>query len=328
MKERTPKQVFSIIGFALVAGTLAEILGSLLVLLRLLANMQSLASSFGPSAIVLLMYVPNFCFLLVFWLVARLVPKNTWSKENLSFRSLLGIFLMMYFVASLLNGAGLLFTRNTPGGGEEQLDLIGSVVNTGTLMGILVPVVIGPIVEELIFRKIMLDRIRCYGETTAIIFSAICFGLFHGNLVQFLYAFAVGVFLGYVYCKTGKVLLTMLMHMLLNGFSSGIMLIIPMVSGGEEGGKGLAVVGMLLFAVAVLVMMISGLVLLIRHLKKKDIRLDNSMPTCIPKEDVVKTVYLNPGVILFFLLSIYTILSSMFNIRIPFLERLYTGTGE
>ena len=120
----------------------------------------------------------------------------------------------------------------------------------------------------------------------------------------------------------------MLMHMLLNGFSSGIMLIIPMVSGGEEGGKGIAVVGMLLFAVAVLVMMISGLVLLIRHLKKKDIHLDNSMPTCIPREDVVKTVYLNPGVILFFLLSIYTILSSMFNIRIPFLERLYTGTGE
>ena len=120
----------------------------------------------------------------------------------------------------------------------------------------------------------------------------------------------------------------MLMHMLLNGFSSGIMLIIPMVSGGEEGGKGLAVVGMLLFAVAVLVMMISGLVLLIRHLKKKDIRLDNSMPTCIPKEDVVKTVYLNPGVILFFLLSVFTILSGMFNIRIPFLERLNTETGE
>ena len=120
----------------------------------------------------------------------------------------------------------------------------------------------------------------------------------------------------------------MLMHMLLNGFSSGIMLIIPMVSGAEEGGKGLAVVGMLLFAVAVLVMMISGLILLIRHLKKKDIHPDNSMPTCIPREDVVKTVYLNPGVILFFLLSVYTILSGMFNIRIPFLERLYTGTGE
>ena len=156
------------------------------------------------------MYAPNFCFLLAFWLVARLVPKNTWSTEKLRFGALLGIFLMMYFVASLLNGAGLLFTRNTPGGGEEQLNLIGSIVNTGTMV----------------------------------------------------------------------------------------------------------------------VMMISGLVLLIRHLKKKDIHLDNSMPTCIPRENVVKTVYLNPGVILFFLMSVFTILSGMFNIRIPFLERLYTGTGE
>ncbi len=43
---------------------------------------------------------------------------------------------------------------------------------------------------------------------------------------------------------------------------------------------------------------------------------------------ILVPVYLNPGVILFFLLSVYTILSSMFNIRIPFLDRLYTGTGE
>ena len=156
------------------------------------------------------MYAPNFCFLLAFWLLVRLVPKNTWSTEKLRFGALLSIFLMMYFVSIVLNGAGMLFTRNNPGGGEEQLDLIGSIVNTGTMV----------------------------------------------------------------------------------------------------------------------VMIISGLVLLIRHLKKKNIHLDNSMPTCIPKEDVVKTVYLNPGVILFFLLSVFTILSGMFNIRIPFLERLNTETGE
>ena len=54
-----------------------------------------------------------------------------------------------------------------------------------------------PIVEELIFRGLILRGLEPYGKRFAIISSAVLFGLFHGNLVQTPYAFAVGLILGY-----------------------------------------------------------------------------------------------------------------------------------
>lgn len=293
----TSKRVFSRIGLALVAGYLAMIgVGSLfLVQLVSVVGLETLAKTLGPSLTILLTYVPNVAFLLVFWLVIRTIPRSGWQGEQMSFRSLTQIFVMMYVVSSVLNLLGQAVSRAAPAGGTEALDLISEVVTSGLPIGILMTVLIAPVVEELVFRKLMLDRIRNCGEKTAIVFSALCFGLFHGNLTQFLYAFSVGLFLGYVYCKTGKVLYTMIMHALLNLISSSIMLLLPALEGGNA--------KLLLAATAlfVLILAVSGVVQLIRHLKRRDLHLDNSMETCIPKGEVLKTVYLNPCIMLFVL---------------------------
>ncbi len=293
----TSKRVFSRIGLALVAGYLAMIsVGSLfLVQLVSVVGLETLAKTLGPSLTILLTYVPNVAFLLVFWLVIRTIPRSEWQGEQMSFRSLTQIFVMMYVVSSVLNLLGQAVSRAAPAGGTEALDLISEVVTSGLPIGILMTVLIAPVVEELVFRKLMLDRIRNCGEKTAIVFSALCFGLFHGNLTQFLYAFSVGLFLGYVYCKTGKVLYTMIMHALLNLISSSIMLLLPALEGGNA--------KLLLAATAlfVLILAVSGVIQLIRHLKRRDLHLDNSMETCIPKGEVLKTVYLNPCVMLFVL---------------------------
>ena len=42
------------------------------------------------------------------------------------------------------------------------------------------------------------------------------FGLFHGNLNQFIYAFVLGVFLAFLYVKTGNLKITIALHMLIN----------------------------------------------------------------------------------------------------------------
>ena len=293
----TSKKVFSRIGLALVAGYLAMIgVGSVfLVQLVNAVGLEKLAETLGPSLTILLTYVPNVAFLLVFWLVIRTIPRSEWQGEQMSFRSLTQIFVMMYVVSSALNLIGQAVSKAAPAGGTEALDLINEVVTSGLPIGILMTVLIAPVVEELVFRKLMLDRIRNCGEKTAIVFSALCFGLFHGNLTQFLYAFSVGLFLGYVYCKTGKVLYTMIMHALLNLLSSSIMLLLPALGRDE--------VGLVLIPIALVVVFlnVSGVVQLIRHLKRRDLHLDNSMETCIPKGEVLKTVYLNPCVMLFVL---------------------------
>lgn len=82
----------------------------------------------------------------------------------------------------------------------------------------IVMIIAAPIIEELIFRKLLIDRISPFGEKTAIFASALAFGLVHGNFSQFFYAFAIGLLFGYIYVKTRNILYTIALHMFVNGF--------------------------------------------------------------------------------------------------------------
>lgn len=55
-----------------------------------------------------------------------------------------------------------------------------------------------PVFEEVLFRGLILRTLQPYGKKFAIFASAYLFGMFHGNIVQSPYAFAVGLVLGYV----------------------------------------------------------------------------------------------------------------------------------
>ena len=291
------KKTFTRIGLALIAAYAVLLAFGRFVLTPLLtaADLEKVIETIGPSLTLLLTYIPNLIFLLVFWLVIRTIPKSEWKGEPMRCGALVQIFVMMYAVSGVLNLVGISISKASPAGGTEQLDMINRIVTSGLVTGILMTVVIAPVVEELIFRKFMLDRIRNYGEKTAIVFSALCFGLFHGNLTQFLFAFTAGLFLGYVYCKTGKVHYTMIMHALLNAAGASVMLL----ASGMEQGNAVMLFLLSLMVLTIAVMLIAGFVQLVRHLKRRDMRLDSSMMTAIPSGDVLKTVYLNPCMLVF-----------------------------
>ena len=305
------KKTFSRIGLALISAYAVIIALSEFVFgpLLLKTDLEKLVETIGPSLTLLLTDLPNVIFLLVFWLVIRKIPKSEWHRGSMSFKSMFQIFVMMYAVSTVFNLIGTLISKAAPAGGTEALNMINTMVSSGLPTGMMMTVLIAPVLEELAFRKFMLDRIRNYGEKTAIVFSALCFGLYHGNLTQFLYAFTVGLFLGYVYCRTGKVLYTIIMHALLNLLSSSIMLFSPLLGNGTIG---MVILAALALMVAGLSLM--GFVQLIYHLRKKDLRFDNSMLTAIPNGEIVKTVYLNPCVMMFILYSTTTIVMSLMNI--------------
>lgn len=74
-------------------------------------------------------------------------------------------------------------------------------------------VIIAPIVEEILFRGIILRGfLKHYSPLKAIIASALIFGATHMNLWQLLGAFLVGIFIGYVFYKTKSILLCILIH--------------------------------------------------------------------------------------------------------------------
>ena len=87
---------------------------------------------------------------------------------------------------------------------------------------ILFMVVIAPLAEEFLFRRVLISRTLRYGEVSAIVFSAACFGIFHMNLYQLFYAFGLGLLFGYVYVRTGRLWYTIALHMLINLFGGVI----------------------------------------------------------------------------------------------------------
>lgn len=84
-----------------------------------------------------------------------------------------------------------------------------------TLSMFLYAAVGAPIMEEIIFRGLVLRHLEPYGKGFAVIMSAFLFGIFHGNLVQMPYAFLVGLVLGYVAVEY-NILWAMVLHMINN----------------------------------------------------------------------------------------------------------------
>ena len=81
---------------------------------------------------------------------------------------------------------------------------------------ILCTVLLAPIMEEFLFRKLLIDRLYRHGELLAILVSAVFFGLFHQNVYQITGVAGMGLVLGYLYCKTGSYLAVTLLHMIYN----------------------------------------------------------------------------------------------------------------
>lgn len=89
-------------------------------------------------------------------------------------------------------------------------------------------VIAAPVLEEMLCRGIILDGfLKRYSSSKAIIWSAVLFGLMHLNPWQFISAFGLGLYMGWLYNLTGSLLSTMLVHAVANGFSFLVGFIYP-----------------------------------------------------------------------------------------------------
>ncbi len=101
-------------------------------------------------------------------------------------------------------------------GGQASNRILDMTGGSDWVVNIVAAVLLAPIVEEWLFRKQLIGRLRRFGELPAILVSALFFALFHLNLFQFFYAFGLGVLFGYVYTRTSKLRYTVGLHMLIN----------------------------------------------------------------------------------------------------------------
>ncbi len=78
--------------------------------------------------------------------------------------------------------------------------------------------ILAPVMEELLFRKVIFEGyLENYSVKKAIFMSAFMFALFHLNPWQGIGAFVAGVYLAYLFYKTGDIVLCMFVHLVNNG---------------------------------------------------------------------------------------------------------------
>lgn len=119
------------------------------------------------------------------------------EKMNiLSFIGILFVFMSVQYIFSVFSFVGE--TTLNHFGFSMMSDLESATSYSTTISMFLYASIIGPISEELIFRGFVLRGFEKYGKNLAIIVSAVMFGAFHGNFIQGIFAFVVGIILGYV----------------------------------------------------------------------------------------------------------------------------------
>lgn len=88
--------------------------------------------------------------------------------------------------------------------------------------GLISVAIAAPLLEELIFRGVLLDGLlKRRSAWSAIIISSILFGIVHLNPWQFVSAMIIGVFAGWVYYRTRSLIYSIFVHFA-NNFTAGI----------------------------------------------------------------------------------------------------------
>ena len=234
------------------------------------------------------------------------------EKESLSITSFLLYFCISFTLMIIGNLIGIGVTSLI--GTAIQSDIanpIQTLINSSDiLLNLIIISIIGPIFEELFFRKLLIDRTIKYGAKISIILSATLFGLMHGNLNQFFYAFLLGGFFSYIYIKTGKIIYPILLHICLNLMGSVLSLfVLGSANAIAQGTYASFDIGLILIYVLILLLvMIFGLYGLTQYKKAKLTKIRTKIELAKP----IRTAFLNYGMACYIGFTILLILYTTF----------------
>ena len=100
-----------------------------------------------------------------------------------------------------------------------------SLINEPLYIDVIMTVFVAPILEEIVFRGVIMNNLRKYGIRAAIIINSLLFGLSHYNVEMIIPAFLTGVIFSYVACKY-SIKYSILIHFLLNTITQILQVII------------------------------------------------------------------------------------------------------
>lgn len=234
-----------------------------------------------------------------FLVMSDISDKRQIEKHKMKIWQLLLAFMMGYTLLMAGNLIGLGFTYGIGVlKGEPVSNALEDIVsNTNMWITAIYTVLLAPIFEELLFRKMICDRMVKYGQGAAIVLSGLMFGLFHGNFNQFFYAFFIGSFFAFIYVKTGNIKYTIGLHMGVNFIGSVVSGLFLQYVDLENP----TLIGMLiaaLYSVFIYGIVIVGFVFLLVNLSKLKVDV-NYHP--LMKRQRAKDMLINVGMILYYI---------------------------
>lgn len=297
--EKEIRRHFSKIGFAYLAGSIVIYAVQFLAAMVGKKFVPGVMADANGSFILLMLTMYGISMPFMGWLVSR-IPAQKIEERKMTAGQWIIAFLMCYglMYAGNLIGTALTFGIGMVKGTGVDNPLVSTVMQLNPWVTFVIAVLIAPTAEELLFRKLLTERIVKYGELTAVLAS--------------------GLFLGFIYVKTGKLRYTIGLHMAINFIGSSLGTWMLRVTGYMDtmetlteflNTKNLAVladlgngiVGMFIFgSYASLILMMAGAGLILMWLNRK------KFVCCAPEEKVASlgkkkaaVMIGNPGILLY-----------------------------
>lgn len=88
----------------------------------------------------------------------------------------------------------------------------------GAVLHVLLYALLAPILEELVFRGVIMQSLRRFGDALALVCSSVLFALIHADILTLPYAFLSGLVIGYFVLRSGSLLTGMIIHFANNLF--------------------------------------------------------------------------------------------------------------
>lgn len=162
-------------------------------------------------------FIPGLFYFLVSGRSVSETIKTSYVRQN----ELWALVFIGMAVAMISNIAtNIIQTNFSFFGIENSVNMSENVTNPLEIILCIVSTAIVPaFAEEFAFRGIFMGTLRKFGDTFAIITSAIVFGAMHRNISQIPFAFLLGLVLAYVDCKTNSIIPSIIIHFLNNCYA-------------------------------------------------------------------------------------------------------------
>ncbi len=328
LSTEPPKKLFSSLGLLLLISSIV-IFGVQLSFMQLSKAIPAIHDNDTYFFLISMLPMYVIAFPIIFLLFKLLPAQDLGEKKKMKPLHILCAFLISYAGTYICNLLGTMITSIIGAINQKPVDNV--VMSTTSIIHpaatFLIFVIGAPIMEELLFRKVLISRTIKYGEGISAVFSGLVFAFFHGNINQFVYAFLLGILFSFFYMKTRNIFYPILLHMIINFLGSFVGSIIIKATGYDKlmevissGADEMAIltamtenaVGIILFfayAMALLGLVLAGIIIYIVNRKKFTF---SAGEIVIEKGTRAKTMLINLGMILYMVFWMVQIVLQLF----------------